>query len=143
MLTCSGVPSSFSSTIAVVSPVVSSGSFSTGNSFFSTSSTVTAKTLKYTHSLKCGVEKYSPGRPKQSEIKINENVQETPPTPAPTPVPIQKENAVNKPPVQRQQPPKIVVKDVVKSYDDMRKERLSERLKQRAERNVNLSKQVL
>ena len=28
---------------------------------------VTVKTLKYTHSLKCGVEKYQPGRPKNLE----------------------------------------------------------------------------
>ena len=108
---------------------------------------VTPKTLKYTHSLKCGVEKYQPGRPKKTEIKINENenIQEapSPPPPAPPPVPIQKVEEVRKPPVQRQPPPKQIVKEVVKSYEDLRKERLTERLKQRAERNINLFKQVL
>ena len=112
---------------------------------------VTAKTLKYTHSLKCGVEKYQPGRPKKSEIKINENenIQEAPPPPPPapppepTPAPVQKVKEVRKPPVQRIQPPKTVVKEVVKTFEEMRKERLTERLKQRAERNVNLFKQVL
>ena len=101
---------------------------------------VTPKTLKYTHSLKCGVEKYSPGRPNKSEIKINENTQEEAP---PNPVPIQKV-AKDKPQhLQRTQPPKTVVKDVVKTFEEMRKERLSERLKRLSERNINLFKQVL
>ena len=84
---------------------------------------VTPKTLKYTHGLKCGENKRS--RPNKSEIKINENVQEeeAPPTHAPISVPVQKEKVVNKPPVQRTQPPKTVVKEVVKSYEEMRKER--------------------
>jgi len=99
---------------------------------------VTPKTLKYTHGLKCGEVKKS--RPKKSEIKINENVQEEAPPP---PVPIQKVEEVRKPPVQRQPPPKTVAKDVVKTFEEMRKERLTERLKQRAERNINLFKQVL
>jgi Zn finger protein HypA/HybF involved in hydrogenase expression len=108
---------------------------------------VTPKTLKYTHSLKCGVEKYQPGRPKKTEIKINEVVQEeAPPPPAPPPAPPAPVQMVTKdkpPPVQRQPPPKQIVKEVVKSYEDLRKERLTERLKQRAERNINLFKQVL
>ena len=41
---------------------------------------VTPKTMKYTHHLKCGVVKNSRGgRPKKSEIKINEVVQEDTP----------------------------------------------------------------
>ena len=101
---------------------------------------VTPKTLKYTHSLKCGVEKYQPGRPKKTEIKINEVVQEeaTPP-----PAPVQMVTKDKPPPAQRQPPPKTVLKDVVKTFEEMRKERLTERLKQRAERNINLFKQVL
>ena len=105
---------------------------------------VTAKTLKYTHSLKCGVEKYQPGRPKKS--KINENVKEEAPPPPPPeapPPPPQKVVKDKPPPVQRTQPPKTVVKEVVKTFEDMRRERLTERLKQRAERNINLFKQVL
>lgn len=101
---------------------------------------VTPKTLKYTHSLKCGVEKYQPGRPKKTEIKINEVVQEEAPPP---PAPVQMVTKDKPPPVQRQPPPKQIVKEVVKSYEDLRKERLTERLKQRAERNINLFKQVL
>ena len=46
-------------------------------------------------------------------------------------------------PVPRTRPPKTIAKEVVKSYEDLRKERLTERLKQRAERNINLFKQVL
>ena len=93
---------------------------------------VTEKTLKYTHSLKCGLVKKS--RPNKSEIKINENVQEEAPPP---PVPVQKVEEVRKPPVQPPKPPKQFVKEVVKSYEELRKERLTERLKQRAERNIN------
>jgi len=110
---------------------------------------VTAKTLKYTHSLKCGVEKYQPGRPKKSDIKINENIQEAPPPPPPppppepTPAPIQKVKEVRKPPVQPQHTKPPVVKEVVKTFEEMRKERLKERLQQRAQRNINLFKQVL
>ena len=92
-------------------------------------------------------------RPKKSQIKINENVQEVrgiinapnrgdkvassdkPPSPAP----VQKVVKDKQPPVQQAQPPK----EVVKSYEDMRKDRLKERLKQREERNINLFKQVL
>ena len=95
---------------------------------------VTPKTMKYTHHLKCGdVKKSKGGRPKKSEIKINEIVQEhTPPSPAP----IQNVKEV------KPQPPKTFVKEVVRTYEDMRKERLIIRLKQREERNVNLFKQV-
>ena len=93
---------------------------------------VTAKTFKYTHSLKCGVAKYQPGRPKKSEIIINENenIQEAPPPPPPapppepTPAPVQKVKEVRKPPVQRTQPPK----PIEKSFEQLRKERLTERL---------------
>ena len=99
---------------------------------------VTAKTLKYTHGIKCGEIKKS--RPKKSEIKINENVQEYK---SPDPVPVQKEEAVLKPPVPQAQPPKQIVKEVVKTFEEMRKDRLKERLKQREERNINLFKQVL
>ena len=99
---------------------------------------VTAKTLKYTHGIKCGEVKKS--RPKKSEIKINENVQEET---QPNPAPVQKAEEVKQPPVPRPQPPKTIVKEVVKSYEEMRKDRLKERLKQREERNVNLFKQVL
>ena len=109
---------------------------------------VTAKTLKYTHSLKCGVEKYQPGRPKKS--KINENVKEEAPPPPPPeapppppPAPVQKIVKDKPQPVQRTPQPKTVVKEVVKTFEEMRKERLTERLKQRAERNINLFKQVL
>ena len=99
---------------------------------------VTPKTLKYTHSLKCGVVKKS--RPNKSEIKINEIVQEeAPPPPAPPPPPIQKVIKDKQPPVQRTQPPK----PIEKTFEQMRKERLTEYLKQRAERNINLFKQVL
>ena len=101
---------------------------------------VTPKTLKYTHSLKCGVEKYQPGRPKKSKIEINETVQEETP---PDPVPVQKVEVVRKPHVQRQQPPKTIVKEVVKTFEELRRERFTERMKQRQERNINLFKQVL
>ena len=94
---------------------------------------VTAKTLKYTHGIKCGEVKKS--RPKKSEIKINENVQEEK---TPDSVPIQKVIKDTPQPVPRPQPPKTIVKEVVKSYEEMRKDRLKERLKQREERNVNL-----
>ena len=106
---------------------------------------VTEKTMKYTHSSKCGVEKYQPGRPKKSEIKINENMQEAPPQPPPSPPPPPSRKIVKdkQAPVPRTQPPKTIVKEVVKTYEEMRKERLTERLKQRAERNINLFKQVL
>ena len=96
---------------------------------------VTPKTLKYTHGIKCGEIKKS--RPKKSEIKINENVQEQTP---PSPVQVQKEVKDKQQPVQ---PPKPIVKDVVKTFGEMRKDRLKERLKQREERNINLFKQVL
>ena len=96
---------------------------------------VTPKTLKYTHGIKCGEIKKS--RPKKSEIKINENVQEQTP---PSPVQVQKEVKDKQQPVQ---PPKPIVKDVVKTFEEMRKDRLKERLKQREERNINLFKQVL
>ena len=99
---------------------------------------VTPKTLKYTHGIKCGEIKKS--RPKKSEIKINENVQEQTP---PSPVQVQKEVKDKQPPVQQVQPPKPIVKDVVKTFEEMRKDRLKERLKQREERNINLFKQVL
>ena len=79
-------------------------------------------------------------RPKKSEIKINENVQEQTP---PSPVQVQKEVKDKQPPVQQVQPPKPIVKDVVKTFEEMRKDRLKERLKQREERNINLFKQVL
>ena len=109
---------------------------------------VTPKTLKYTHSLKCGVEKYQPGRPKKS--KINENVkEEAPPPPPPTepppppPAPVQKVVKDKPPPVLKQDVKPPIVKEVVKSFEEMRKERLEERLKQREERNINLFKQVL
>ena len=52
-------------------------------------------------------------------------------------MPIQKEKVVNKQPVQRPQQPNTIVKEVVKTFQEMRKERLTERLKQRAERNIN------
>ena len=42
---------------------------------------VTEKTMKYTHSLKCGEVKKS--RPKKADIIINENVQEDKPDPTP------------------------------------------------------------
>ena len=96
---------------------------------------VTPKTLKYTHGIKCGQVKKS--RPKKSEIKMNEDVQEKTP---PSPVQVQKEVKDKQPPVQ---PPKPIVKDVVKTFEEMRKDRLKERLKQREERNINLFKQVL
>ena len=99
---------------------------------------VTAKTLKYTHGIKCGEVKKS--RPKKSEIKINENVQEEK---TPDSVPIQKVIKDTPQPVPRTQPPKTIVKEVVKSYEEMRKDRLISRMKQREERNVNLFKQVL
>ena len=93
---------------------------------------VTPKTLKYTHGKK--------SRPKKSEIKINENVQEDKPV---NPVPIQKEEEVRKPPVQQQNTKPPIVKEVVKTFEEMRKDRLKERLRQREERNINLFKQVL
>ena len=98
---------------------------------------LTAKTFKYTHSLKCGEVKKS--RSKKSEIKINENVQEE----TPNPVPIQKVVKDKPQPVQRQHTKPQVVKEVVKTFEEMRRERLTERLKQRAERNINSFKQVL
>ena len=55
------------------------------------------------------------------------------------PVPIQKEEEVRKPPVPKQP----IVKEVVKTFEEMRKDRLKERLRQREERNINLFKQVL
>ena len=96
--------------------------------------------MKYTHHLKCGeVKKSKGGRPKKSEIRINEIVQEdTPPSPAPT----ENVKEVKKPIETKPQLPKTFVKEVVRTYEDMRKERLIVRLKQREERNVNLFKQV-
>ena len=46
-------------------------------------------------------------------------------------------------PVQPWKPPKQIVKEVVKTFEEMRKERVTERLKRHAERNINLFKQVL
>ena len=99
---------------------------------------VTPKTLKYTHGIKCGEVKKS--RPKKSEIKINENVQEDKP---PDPAPVQPVVKDKQPPVPQAQPPKQIVKEVVKTFEEMRKDRLKERLRQREERNINLFKQVL
>ena len=99
---------------------------------------VTPKTLKYTHSLKCGVVKKS--RPEKSEIKINEIVQEEK---TPNPVPIQKIMKDKPQPVQPQHIKPPVVKDVVKSFEQMMRDRLTERLKQRSERHINVFKQVL
>ena len=98
---------------------------------------VTPKTLKYTHSLKCDEVKKS--RPNKSEIKINENVQEETP---PSPVPIQKVGKDKPQPVLQQHTKPPIVKQVVKSYEDLRRDKVTERLKQRAERNINLFKQV-
>ena len=96
--------------------------------------------MKYTHHLKCGVVKNSRGgRPKKSEIKINEVVQEDTP---PSHEPVQKVKEVKKPIEPKPQPPKTIVKEVVKTFEELRKERLIVRLKQREERNVNLFKQV-
>ena len=102
---------------------------------------VTPKTMKYTHHLKCGVVKNSRGgRPKKSEIKVNEVMHEdTPPSPEPT----ETVAKVKKPIEPKPQPPKTIVKEVVKTFEELRKERLIVRLKQREERNVNLFKQVL
>ena len=94
---------------------------------------VTPKTLKYTHGLKCG-------EIKKSRLKKCENVQEDKP---PSPVNVEKVEEVRKPLVQQVQPPKPIVKEVVKTFEEMRKDRLKERLKQREERNINLFKQVL
>ena len=101
---------------------------------------VTPKTMKYTHHLKCGIVKNSRGgRPKKSEIKINEITQEdTPPSPAPIETVAKVKKPIEPKPVQ----PKTIVKEVVKTFEDMRRERLIVRLKQREERNVNLFKQV-
>jgi len=101
---------------------------------------VTLKTMKYTHHLKCGVVKNSRGgRPKKSEIKINDITEEDkPPIPAPT----ETVAKVKKPIEPKPQPPRTIVKEVVKSFEELRKERLIVRLKQREERNVNLFKQV-
>ena len=102
---------------------------------------VTPKTMKYTHHLKCGEVKKSKGgrKPKKSEIKITEIVQEdTPPILEPT----ETVKEVKKPIEPKPQPPKTIVKEVVKTFEELRKERLIVRLKQREERNVNLFKQV-
>ena len=83
---------------------------------------VTPKTLKYTHGIKCGQIKKS--RPKKtSEIKINENVQEDKPA---NPVPSQKVVKDKQPHVPQAQPPKQTVKDAVKTFEEMRKDRLNE-----------------
>ena len=101
---------------------------------------VTPKTMKYTHHLKCGeVKKSKGGRPKKSEIKINEVVQEDTP---PSPEPVQTVKQVKKPIEPQPQQPKTFVKEVVKTFEELRKERLIMRLKQREERNVSLFKQV-
>ena len=101
---------------------------------------VTPKTMKYTHHLKCGeVKKSKGGRPKKSQIVINERVQESKPS---SPEPVQKVKEVKKPIEPKPQPPKTVVKEVVKTFEELRKERLIIRLKQREERNVSLFKQV-
>ena len=60
----------------------------------------------------------------------------------PSPEPTEKVKEVKKPIEPKPQPPKTFVKEVVRTYEDMRKERLIQRLKQREERNVNLFKQV-
>ena len=96
--------------------------------------------MKYTHHLKCGVVKNSRGgRPKKSEIKINEVVQEDTP---PSPEPIETVAKVKKPIEPKPQPPKTFVKEVVKTFEELRKERLIVRLKQRDERYLHLFKQV-
>ena len=61
----------------------------------------------------------------------------------PNPVPIQQIMKDTPQPVQPQHIKPPVVKDVVKSFEQMRRERLTERLKQRSERTINLFKQVL
>jgi len=100
---------------------------------------VTPKTMKYTHHLKCGeVKKSKGGRPKKSQIKITEIIEEDTQIPEPT----EKVKEVKKPIEPKPQPPKTIVKEVVKTFEELRKERLIVRLKQREERNVNLFKQV-
>ena len=85
------------------------------------------------------------------QIKINENVQDTfnktekvaSSDKQPSPAPVQKEEEVRKPPVQQKHTKQPIAKEVVKSFEEMRKDRLKERLKQREERNINLFEQVL
>ena len=61
----------------------------------------------------------------------------------PSLAPVQKVVKDKQPPVQQVQPPKQTVKEIVKSYEELRREKLNQRLKQREERNINLFKQVL
>ena len=76
---------------------------------------VTPKTLRYTHSLKCGeVEK---SRPKKPDIKVNEFVQEE--APPPQPKLVRQTNKVN------YEPPAPL------SYEDMRRQRIQQRIEQR------------
>ena len=58
----------------------------------------------------------------------------------PNPVPTQKVEEVSKPVAQRPQQP--IVKEVVKTFEEMRKDRLKELSKQRETRNADFSKQV-
>ena len=89
---------------------------------------VTAKTLRYTHGVKCGEVKRS--RPK----KVNEKVQ---PDTTHKAVKVEPAKAVSPPPgLETPQTER-------KTYEDMRRERLTERLKHRAEHNIQLFKQVL
>ena len=97
---------------------------------------VTPKTMKYTHSNTCGIVK----KTKPKKTILNEHEQEYK-----SPNPVNKETAeVDKSQsVLQKQQLVPTVKEVVKSYEDMRKDRLKERLKQRDERNKLLFKQVL
>ena len=101
---------------------------------------VTPKTMKYTHHLKCGlVKKSKGGRPKKSQIKITEIIEEDK---SQSPEPTETVAKVKKLIEPKPQPPKTIVKEVVKTFEELRKERLIVRLKQRDERYLNLFKQV-
>ena len=77
---------------------------------------------------------------KSKKTILNEHEQEDR-----SPYPVIKETAEveKQQSVLQKQPLVPTVKEVVKSYEDMRKDRLKERLKQRDDRNKLLFKQVL
>ena len=97
---------------------------------------VTPKTMLYTHNRTCGYIK----KTKSKKKILNEHEQEDR-----SPYPVIKETAEveKQQSVLQKQPLVPTVKEVVKSYEDMRKDRLKERLKQRDDRNKLLFKQVL
>ena len=95
---------------------------------------VTEKTMKYTHSKTCGDVK------KKQTNKNTETPNISLPYKQPNPVKI--EPVVKQQQVLQRQLSTPIVKESVNTYEEMRKDRLNERLKQRSEKHMLLFKQV-